>query len=311
MGVLILVEGQYYVGDVVNVGGVEGTVEEIGFRRTILRDASGTVHSVSNGEIRVSANFTRIYASAVVDIQGIRDEDVERAIDVMHQCGLDLAADPAWSDRLLGPPNQPIAFAFTDLGATIRMSCRVVPGAPLASGRRNCASASSMAFTTAGIQPNRRTGAAARRRAPSASSGRAAGGARSSRRSHSPTPSAPSAGTDVQATIRNRITPDHELDIGERVLDDARAQAIGHRGGALGDAGERVRVRGQGVAIAAQAVGDGREARVEAFDRVGDPADGLGRRTERGQAQDVHGAQHALEGLEVRPDALDRVGRRR
>ena len=160
MGFLILVEGQYYVGDVVNVGGVEGTVEEIGFRRTILRDPSGTVHSVSNGEIRVSANFTRIYASAVVDIQGIRDEDVERAIDVMHQCGLDLAADPAWADRLTGPPNPPIAFAFTDLGATIRMSCRVVPEdrwRVAAELRKRVA----MAFTTAGIQPNRRTGAAA------------------------------------------------------------------------------------------------------------------------------------------------------
>ncbi len=83
MGILILVEGQYYVGDFVSLGGVEGTVEEIGFRRTTIRDTSGTVHSISNGEIRISSNFTRIYASAVVDIQGIRDEDVERAIDVM------------------------------------------------------------------------------------------------------------------------------------------------------------------------------------------------------------------------------------
>lgn len=161
MGFLILVEGQYYVGDVVNVGGVEGTVEEIGFRRTILRDPSGTVHSVSNGEIRVSANLTRIYASAVVDIQGIRDEDVERALEVMHQCGLELAEDPAWSGRLLAPPNQPIALAFTDLGATIRMSCRVVPEhrwRVAAELRKRIA----MAFTTADIQPNRRTGAAPR-----------------------------------------------------------------------------------------------------------------------------------------------------
>jgi small-conductance mechanosensitive channel len=160
MGFLILVEGQYYVGDVVSVGGVEGTVEEIGFRRTILRDPSGTVHSVSNGEIRTSANLTRVYASAVVDIQGIRDEDVERAIDVMHQVGLDLAADPAWADRLLGPPGQPIAYAFTDIGATVRMSCRVVPEhrwRVAAEVRKRIA----IAFAAAGIQPNRRTGTGA------------------------------------------------------------------------------------------------------------------------------------------------------
>lgn len=160
MGFLILVEGQYYVGDVVNLGGVEGAVEEIGFRRTTLRDTSGTVHSISNGEIRTSANLTRVYASSVVDIQGIRDADVERAIAVMSQVGLDLAADPAWSPRLLAPPGQPVAFAFTDLGATIRMSCRVIPGdrwRVAAEVRKRIATA----FTEAGVQPNRRTGAAA------------------------------------------------------------------------------------------------------------------------------------------------------
>ena len=160
MGFLILVEGQYYVGDVVNVGGVEGTVEEVGFRRTTLRDSSGTVHSVSNGLIRTSANLTRIYASAVVDIQGIRDADVERAIAAMSLVGVDLAADPEWSPRLLAPPGQPIAFAFTDLGATVRMSCRVVPEdrwRVAAEVRKRIATA----FTEAGIQPNRRTGGSA------------------------------------------------------------------------------------------------------------------------------------------------------
>ena len=160
MGFLILVEGQYYVGDVVNLGGVEGTVEEVGFRRTTLRDSSGTVHSVSNGLIRTSANLTRIYASAVVDIQGIRDADVERAIAAMSLVGVDLAADPEWSPRLLAPPGQPIAFAFTDLGATIRMSCRVVPEdrwRVAAEVRKRI----STAFAEAGIEPNRRTGGSA------------------------------------------------------------------------------------------------------------------------------------------------------
>jgi small conductance mechanosensitive channel len=160
MGFLILVEGQYYVGDVVNLGGVEGTVEEIGFRRTTIRDTSGTVHSVSNGLIRTSANLTRTYASAVLEIQGVRDADVERAIAVMGQVGADLAADPEWSPRLLAPPGQPLAFAFTDLGATLRMSCRVVPEdrwRVAAELRKRTAAA----FSEAGIEPNRRTGAAA------------------------------------------------------------------------------------------------------------------------------------------------------
>ena len=157
MGVLILVEGQYYIGDVVNIGGVEGTVEEIGFRRTTIRDTSGTVHSISNGDIRTSANLTRTYASAVAEIVGIRDADVDRAIEVMQRVGADLAADPEWSPRLLAPPSQPVVFASTDLGATIRMSTRVVPEdrwRVAAEVRKRIATA----FAEAGIQPNRRTG---------------------------------------------------------------------------------------------------------------------------------------------------------
>ena len=53
MGVLIILEGQYFKGDVIAVGAVAGTVEDVGLRRTTVRSADGTVHSISNGEIRV------------------------------------------------------------------------------------------------------------------------------------------------------------------------------------------------------------------------------------------------------------------
>ena len=55
-------------GDVVQVAGVTGTVEELSLRRTVLRDLSGTVHSVSNGNVRSSSNLTRFYARALVEV---------------------------------------------------------------------------------------------------------------------------------------------------------------------------------------------------------------------------------------------------
>ena len=73
MGLLIIIEGQYFKGDTISVGGIEGEVEEVGLRRTVLRDTQGTVHSISNGTIRVSSNLTRIYAVAMVDIEGVRE----------------------------------------------------------------------------------------------------------------------------------------------------------------------------------------------------------------------------------------------
>ena len=104
MGILILTEGQYFKGDVVQLGTVEGTVEEVGLRRTVVRDARGTVHSVSNGTIRVSSNRTRTYALATVDLDGIADRDVEGVIEVLDAVGLALSEDEAFAPMLLDVP---------------------------------------------------------------------------------------------------------------------------------------------------------------------------------------------------------------
>ncbi len=73
MGLLILLEGQYFKGDVVQIGTVEGTVEEVGLRRTLVRDPRGVLHSISNGIVRSSANLTRTFAVAMVNIDGVAD----------------------------------------------------------------------------------------------------------------------------------------------------------------------------------------------------------------------------------------------
>ena len=125
MGTLILVEGQFYKGDTISVGAIEGTVEEVGLRRTVLRDTHGVVHSVSNGTIRVSSNLTRIFAVAIVDIEGVRDADVETVIAIMDQVGREMSSDPVWADIIVEAPGYASTPAFTDLGVTLRMSTKV------------------------------------------------------------------------------------------------------------------------------------------------------------------------------------------
>lgn len=125
MGTLILIEGQYYKGDTISVGEIEGTVEEVGLRRTVLRDTQGVVHSVSNGTIRVSSNLTRIFAVAMVDIEGVRNRDVEAVIAIMDQVGREMSTDPAWADLIVEKPTYRSTPAFTDLGVTLRMSTKV------------------------------------------------------------------------------------------------------------------------------------------------------------------------------------------
>jgi small conductance mechanosensitive channel len=127
MGILILLEGQYFKGDVVQLGTVEGTVEEVGFRRTVVRDALGTVHSVSNGTIRVSSNRTRTYATAIVDLEGIADRDVEAVIAMLDEVGSAMAADEALAPLLQDTPAYAGTIHLSSAGATLRLSGRVRP----------------------------------------------------------------------------------------------------------------------------------------------------------------------------------------
>jgi small conductance mechanosensitive channel len=127
MGLLILLEGQYFKGDVVRIGAVEGTVEEVGLRRTLVRDPRGVLHSISNGDVRASANLTRTYAVAMVNIDGVADRDLEAAIAVLEAVGRDLAADPELGELFLDAPGYVGTIALTAAGATIRLAGRVRP----------------------------------------------------------------------------------------------------------------------------------------------------------------------------------------
>lgn len=154
MGILILIEGQYFKGDVIVVEGLEGTVEEVGVRRTVIRDNRGALHSVSNGLIRRSTNLTRNYAIAMVHLEGIAEADVEQAIEVLDRVGSEIYLDEQWSPRLLEAPRYSGTTALRAGGATLRLSGRIRPDARIAVEtelRRRVA----VALAASGIEPNR------------------------------------------------------------------------------------------------------------------------------------------------------------
>jgi small conductance mechanosensitive channel len=103
-GFFILAEDQYHIGDSVSIAGTEGTVEDIQFRVTVLRDLEGNVHYVPNGQITVTTNFTSLYAQPVVDVRIPYNADVDRAMAVMLDELNELAADPAWATRITADP---------------------------------------------------------------------------------------------------------------------------------------------------------------------------------------------------------------
>ena len=136
MGFLILVEGPYFNGDYVSVNGhpgVEGVVEEIGLRRTMLRDATGASHAVSNAFIRISSNLTRLFSVAVVDLHVLHAAEIDRAVAVAARVGGELRDDATWAERLVPDALMDIWVTGIGLdGASIRLQQRVPTGAQVA-----------------------------------------------------------------------------------------------------------------------------------------------------------------------------------
>lgn len=127
-GFFILVENQYDVGDTIQVAGVSGVVEQVGLRTTVLRGADGTRHVVSNGEIRISSNQTRVFSRSVLVLPLPYDVDIDRAIALASEAGADLRSDPAFGPDILGDVQVLGVDAFGSARMDVKLTVETRPG---------------------------------------------------------------------------------------------------------------------------------------------------------------------------------------
>src|SRR5215207_3687254 len=123
-GIGIILEDQYGVGDVVDLGEAGGTVEAVGLRITRLRDVNGVVWYVRNGEILRVGNKSQGYAQVVIDMPVAHDTDLERARAVMQEVADCMYADDEWAAVLLAEPESLGVEQITSEGVFLRLQVR-------------------------------------------------------------------------------------------------------------------------------------------------------------------------------------------
>jgi small conductance mechanosensitive channel len=133
-GLFMLLEDQYGVGDVVDVGEASGTVEAVGLRITTIRDARGVLWYIRNGEIVRVGNRSQGWALVVVDVP-VGFAGVEEAASVLRGAAAALADDPAFADDLLEPPAVLGVEQITVDGAVVRTTAKTAPEAQWRVGR--------------------------------------------------------------------------------------------------------------------------------------------------------------------------------
>jgi moderate conductance mechanosensitive channel len=125
-GFFLQLEHQFALGDVIRIGPVEGTVENITLRLVYLRDGTGALHIIPNGQITQVTNMTRSWGRVAVDAE-VTWRDSDRALAAVQKAANALGLDPAWGDALLDPPR---VMGIERLGpgtVTIRTVARVDP----------------------------------------------------------------------------------------------------------------------------------------------------------------------------------------
>ncbi len=129
-GIAMMIEDQYGVGDVVTLGTgnpVSGTVESVGLRVTRIRDVSGTVWYVPNGQILQVGNSSQEWARTVLDIVVGYDEDIERTKRILSEVSHDFREEPEFKGKVLENPEVWGVESMTADGITIRLVLKTRP----------------------------------------------------------------------------------------------------------------------------------------------------------------------------------------
>ena len=126
-GFFLLIEDQIRHGEVVDIAGKKGKVEEVTLRHVRLRDFEGAVHFIPNSSITTVSNKSRDYSYAVIDIGVAYRENIDEVYEAMRKIGAEMRADSHFKDLI----NEDLEIAgiddLADSAVIIRCRFKVNP----------------------------------------------------------------------------------------------------------------------------------------------------------------------------------------
>lgn len=150
-GFFMLVEDQFGVGDVVDVGDATGVVEGLGLRSTRLRDVTGTLWHIPNGEIRRVGNMSQEWSRALLDIAVAYGADIDQAAQVIKDVADEMAHEETYQQLFLADPEIWGVQALGSDSVDIRLVIQTKPGEQWAISRE-LRRRIKLAFDNAGIE---------------------------------------------------------------------------------------------------------------------------------------------------------------
>ncbi|MGA9379483.1 MAG: mechanosensitive ion channel family protein [Phormidium sp.] len=126
-GCLILMEDQFAVGDVVQIGNKSGLVENLNLRVTQLRNSEGQLITIPNSNISDVNNLTRLWSRVDFSIVVAYENDPEKVLEILRDVGKQLYSEREWCDRLPEPPDVLGIDDLSHTGMLVRVWIKTAP----------------------------------------------------------------------------------------------------------------------------------------------------------------------------------------
>ena len=127
-GLFMVFEDQLGVGDVVDLGIAEGVVERVGIRITEIRDVSGTLWFVRNGEILRVGNKTQDWSRVILDLPVPYDSNIDDIQNLLLESAQEFASSPEWRRKIMEDPEVWGVQSLSAEAVTLRLVVKVRAG---------------------------------------------------------------------------------------------------------------------------------------------------------------------------------------
>ncbi len=134
-GLFMVLEDQLGVGDVVDLGIAEGVVERVGIRITEIRDISGTLWFVRNGEILRVGNKTQDWSRVILDLPVPYNSNIDEIQNLMLESAKEFAASHEWRRKIIEDPEVWGVQSLSAEAVTLRLVVKVRAGEQWAAER--------------------------------------------------------------------------------------------------------------------------------------------------------------------------------
>ena len=127
-GVFFLMDDAFRMGEFIDAGGTQGTIEKISIRSLQLRGTRGAVHVVPYGEIKKLTNLSRDWVIMKLKFTVPFDTDVEKVRKLFKKIGQEIMEMEEFKDDILAPFKGQGVADVDDVGIVVRGKYTTKPG---------------------------------------------------------------------------------------------------------------------------------------------------------------------------------------